>query len=114
MTTLRLNKDELLNKLKDLAETYEYLEKKNDELVKVQDHQRAQWRKHYNTYRENHKEKFNEYMRVKTLQYYNDNKEKISERRKERYKQKKEEKRLKELAEKNYQVFKETLGKIDS
>ena len=112
------NKDEIVNALVDLYYTSEYFKKKNEEYLQQyadnhhQDIMREKWRRESNKYRENHKEQFNAYMKVKTNQYYHANKEEISKKRALKYKEKKEEKRLKELAEKNLILFKESLGTI--
>jgi len=118
MTNLISNENELINKLVEMAETFDYLKKKNEEYVKQfaenhhQEIMREKWRKVNTKYRETHREDYNAYSKVKNLKYYYDNKEKISQQRAIRYKEKKEEKRLKDLAEKNLQLFRESLEEI--
>ena len=100
-----LSKDEIINALVDKFQTMEYMKQKDEEYIKQyadkhhQDIMREKWRITNNKYRETHKEQFNAYMKKESNKYYHANKEEISKRRAIKYKQKKEEKRLKDLAE---------------
>ena len=106
-----LSEKEIVDALIDRFHTMEFLRQKDieyhKEIIKQQEEtikhnketMREKWRKTNNKYRETHKEQFNAYMKVKTLEYYHANKEEISKKRAIRYKEKKEEKRLKNLAE---------------
>jgi len=106
-----LNEDEIIAVLVDKFKTMEILKQKDiefhQEIIKIQqetiqnnqDAIREKYRRHIAKYRENHRDKLNAYCRVKCNQYYHANKEEINRKRAIKYKEKKEEKRLKDLAE---------------
>ena len=86
-------------KQKDIEYHQEIIKQKEETIRNNQESIRAKYRKHIAKYRENHRDKLNAYCKVKSNQYYHANKEEISKKRAIKYKEKKEEKRLKYLAE---------------
>jgi len=123
MNNHTFNENELINQLVELALECDYVKEKEKEYLQCYaetyhiDIMRQKWRENHAKYRENHREKYNKYSRGKGNQYYHANKEEINKKRAIKYQEKKEEKRLKDLAEKNLTIFKESLGetqKIDS
>ena len=109
-TQIISNEDELVNQLVELAQTYDYLEKKNGEYLKYvadnqppvddkQDILRTKWRNRVKTYRDKHREEYNAYMLPLSTDYYQRNKERLNKQRNINYHKKKERDRLKDLEE---------------
>ena len=112
------NQNEFINALVEIALEGDYIKQKEIEYLQCYaetyhiDIMRQKWRENHAKYRENHREKYNKYSRGRVNKYYHANKEEINKKRAIKYKEKKEEKRLKDLAEKNLAIFKESLGEI--